>query len=558
MTILPDSLQQILAPYLNLLFQWFSDQVYQRMLQVQSQHWVVQIHHHLDFQRLEAACQDFHHRIGPGAKPTHRVTHLVRALLLKYLFNLSYRQLEAALQTNLLLRWFAGYSLFETVLDHSTLERFEVWVSAHQHRIVFDEVLRQIDESFPDERQAVQIGDTFAMRADAAEEGLLRRLRHSGECLLRELRRESLEQYQQVISGLDLGPLLGHPQETNPFYLEAEEQRLRLERTVLALLHLQQRVRESGSLERLLRVSRRLQQIDKILQDELDCQTGAIGQVERVEQLPKAQRGSYRIISATDPEASYRLHGKHKTLGYNIQVAASAQRGLIREIQAGTGAQPDQAGVASLVAAQLEQGYECPAKLIYDQAGGAGKTRAEVERISQRKTQLVAKTHTSTTGERFGPADFKLAADGQAMTCPNGITTTVRDRSPNREGDRFCWSAKQCQGCPLWSRCRQVQANATGYRRVFVSDYHEAVSAAQQYNQTPAFRSEMKLRPRIERIIAVLTRYDGARRAHSRGLHQADFQAKMCATARNLRIWIQQLQAKSRATPAVPGLEQVG
>lgn len=43
----------------------------------------------------------------------------------------------------------------------------------------------------------------------------------------------------------------------------------------------------------------------------------------------------------------------------------------------------------------------------------------------------------------------------------------------------------------------------------------------------------MKLRPHVERIIAAVTRYNGARRAEAFGLDNADFQLKMCAMAYN-------------------------
>jgi IS5 family transposase len=539
MTILPQTLLQILAPYLDLLFVWFSDQVYERMLRSQRKHLLVQIHESLDLQTMEAACEDYHHQIGPGAKPTHRVSILLRALLIKYLYNLSYRQVEAAIQTNLLMRWFIGYRLFDPVLDHSTLERFEVWLRRHQPRLLFDAVLTQIDQDFPTELRAAQIGDTFGMRANAAEESLIRLLRHTGTYLLRALKAESLQQYYQVVAGLDFGPLFGPPNEANFFYLSPEARRLRLESTVLALLDLSERVYASGPLEQLVQVQQRLQEVDKILKDEFNLQTGTNGQVERVELLPTEQRGSYRIGSATDPEASYRVHGDSRTLGYNIQLVASAEHGIIREIQAGTGAQPDQAGVAGLIEAQIEHNYPPPPKLIYDQAAGAGKTRAEVERVSQGQTQLVARIHTTATGERFGPQDFIFSDDGLALICKNGVPTKAHYRSANRDGDTYYWTAKKCQGCPLWSQCRSDKANPKGDRRVFVSDYREQVATARAYNLTKGYWNDIRLRPRIERIIAMLTRYDGARRAQSRGLRQADFQAKMCATARNLRTWIQ-------------------
>ena len=556
MTILPESLQQILTPYLDLLVQWLGEQVYERMLRFHQKHLLFQIHKHLDFRALEAACSGYHHQTGAGVKPTHRSSHLIRALLIRHLYVMSYREVEAALQTNLLMRWFVGYGIFDAVLDHTTLERFEVWVCANQHRSLFDVVLDQIDEDFPEECQAEQIGDTFAMRANAAEETLIQQLRHTGECLLRELKRESLGQYQQVVTGLDLGGLLGNPHETSIFYLDQEERRLRLQSTVFALLDIKERVKQSGPLDQLVRVQLRLEDVDKILGDRLDLQKNADGQVERVTRLPAKQQGSYQIGSATDREATYRKHGEDHTLGYNISLSATKQ-GVIREIQAATGAQPDQAGVASLIQEQVQQGYPCPPKLIYDQAAGAGKTRAEVERVSEGKTQLVAKIHTTAKAGRFGPQDFSLSADGLSLTCPNGMVTHTRHRSGNRDGTHYDFSATICRGCPLWSQCRNEKANPANNRRVFISDYQDQVTAAQAYNQTEAFQADMKLRPRIERIVFMLTNYDGARRARALGLQQADFQVKLCATVRNLRTWIEFLEARERRRQSIPALESV-
>ena len=557
MIILPESLQQIITPYLDLLIRWLGEQIYERMLRFHQKHLLYQIHKHLDFRALEAACSGYHHQTGAGVKPTHRSSYLIRALLIRYLYAMSYREVEAALQTNLLMRWFVGYGIFDAVLDHTTLERFEVWVCANQHRSLFDVVLGQIDQDFPEACQAEQIGDTFAMRANAAEETLIQLLRHTGECLLRELKRESLRQYQQVVTGLDLGGLLGDPNESNLFYLDQEERGLRLQSTVFALLDLTERVKQSGPLDQLVRVQLRLEDVDKILGDKLDLQKNADGQVERVTRLPAKQQGAYQIGSATDREATYRKHGEDYTLGYNISLSAT-QQGVIREIQAATGAQPDQAGVASLIQEQVQQGYPCPPKLIYDQAAGAGKTRAEVERVSEGKTQLVAKIHTTAEVGRFGPQDFSLSSDGLSLTCPNGVVTCSRDRSGNRDGTHYNFSATKCRGCPFWTHCRNEKAKPNRVRRVFISDYQEQVNAARTYNQTEAFRADMKLRPRIERIIFMLTNYDGARRARTHGLQQADFQAKLCATARNLRTWVELLEARERRTQLIPRLESVG
>lgn len=538
MAILPDFLLPIIASYEAELYQWFSDKVFDQMLRDEPKHWLVQIRQRLDIQALKAACSAYRHSGGPGSPVNHAIERLIWALILKYLYDYSYRQLEAELKQNIQMRWFCGYGLNEPILDHTTLWRFDHWVQQTQPRLFFDTVLQQIDTDFPEENPGVQVGDTFAMQANAGLEPLIPLLRHTSLRLLQELKDENWRRYQRVSEALDLERLLGQPKEKHVCYLDKEARRQRLETTVLAVLDLQARVLQSGSLADLPRTRLLLAVLTKILQDEVLLQVDAMGQVIRVEPLPEKKRGSYRILSATDLDASARKHGDQETFGYNISVA-STPGGVIREIQAATGAQPDQAGIAALIAAQITHGYQPPDKLIYDQAGGAGKTRAEVERVSQGRTQLVAKIHSTASPDRFGPQDFEFTPDGLGLTCPNQITTRTRDRSGNRDGFLYYWTAKQCQGCPLWNHCRDPKAKPTGRRRVFITDYLEQVRTAQAYNLTDAFRADMKLRPLIERIIAMLTCYDGARRARGRSLEQADYQAKQCAMARNLRTWIQ-------------------
>lgn len=214
-----------------------------------------------------------------------------------------------------------------------------------------------------------------------------------------------------------------------------------------------------------------------------------------------------RLGSATDPEATYRQHGNKEDdikFGYNIQVAASTD-GFIREVQAHTGAVSDQNGIAPLVAAQLEHQGSCPPKLIYDMAGGNGKTRAEVVQASNGQTQLVAQELPyDKRSERFGPYNFTLSEDGKVLICPNGKTSDIAYRSGSGDGRDFrfpaclCWlnaeppnrmkDADLSLRCPLWEKCRDNRQGPGTMRQVFISDYRDQVQAAKEYNQTDLFK----------------------------------------------------------------------
>jgi len=549
MSTIPEAVLAIVNAHLKALLLWFSDYVYTELLKRAQDNVLVKLRTHLDFTALEKACASYHHHTGPGAPPTHAVPQLVRALLVKYLFGWSLRQLEFQIRFNLIVKWFVGYSIFAAGPDHTTLERFEVWVDEHQHRTFFDHILRQIDAHFPEERDQPQIGDTFAMQANAAPESLVRLIRHTCQRMLGDLASTDPVRHANVVAQLDMNALFGTSDERSEYRLDQAGRQARLQITVWAALQCAQFVQ--AQLVSLPTDARQattiwLDHLDKILTDEVSIEHNAATQVPHVTELPKDQKGSYRISSATDSDATYRVHGEDKVdFGYNVSVAATTR--FIREIRADTGAQPDNVAVPELLNAQIKHHDLTPPKLIYDAAAGAGKTRSQVAQVTDGQTQLVSPLIPySERTDRFTPDDFTLSEacpefdrrDGTTLTCPNGQISSTAYRSGSGDGRNFRFFAHQCAGCPLWEQCRDPEANPEGMRQVFVSDYRPLLDAARAYNQTDDFKADMKLRPIIEQIIAGLTRYNGARRARRRGNDKADFQAKMNAMAFNIKRWM--------------------
>jgi hypothetical protein len=547
-TIIPDFVLSIVAAYLPHLVQWFSEQVYAELVKRDPAHLLVKLHAHLDCRPLEVACAGFHHSAGPGASPTHSVACLVRALLVGYLFNWSLRELEWHIRFNLIVKWFVGYPVFAAGPDHTTLERFTVWVCAHQHRAFFDEVLRQIDADFPEDRQQPQIGDTYALQANAAKESLVQLIRHTCQQVLIALTSADAERAAPVRAQLDLAALFGSPHEQTAYHLTPVERAARLQTTVVAALACARAVQAALEtptplpFEARAPVTRWLECLHKIIQDDVALTTDSTGEVVQATERPDNTKGAYRLGSATDTGATYRVHGPDKCdLGYNVNVAATPH--FIREIRADTGAQPDPVGLPALLPPQKENHGCVPPKLIYDAAAGTGKTHARVAQASEGHTQLVAPLiEYDKRTDRFTPDNFQLSEDGAMLTCPNGQTSSVAYRSGSGEGRDFRFFASQCAGCPLWEQCRTQPVGSQAMRQVFISDYRREWEAALAYSHTPDFKTDLRLRSQIERIIAALVRYNGARRARRRGLDNADFQAKMNATAFNLKCWMHLLR----------------
>jgi len=393
------------------------------------------------------------------------------------------RELEWQIRFNLVVKWWVGYPVFAAGPDHTTLERFELWVCFHQHRTMFDQVLCQIDHDFPRERQQAQIGDSYALRAHAAKESLVRLLRHACQRLLAALAEVDPAREAQVRAQLDLSALWGAKDELGEYHLKPEERAARLQTTVLAAQTCARQVRTS--LEQPVPLAPKvcasvrqwLAYLDKLIADEVHLSADDTGQVTQVTERAADDKGSYRLGSATDPDATYRVHGDDKKdFGYNVNLAVTDN--FVREIQADTGAQPDPVAIPDLLQAQREHHDLVPDKLIYDAAAGSGKTRAQVAQATDGQTQLVSPRLAEPIvpyekrTDRFTPDRFQLSDEGALLTCPNGQATAIAYRSGSGDGRVFRFLGQPCRDCPLWTQCRSQKPGSQAMRQVFTPALH--------------------------------------------------------------------------------------
>lgn len=540
--IIPEILRpvaHILTQYLHPLLSWASGYILQQLVDKNRNHRLVRLEALLDFSELERACADYHLKdAGPGRPVSHTVSRLLRSLFLRYWSDLSLRQTEERLRFDMLARCFAGYDLHEAIPDHTTLHHFERYLDEHHHALFFDTVLAQIDAALTDGHQQVQIADTFALRACAAMETLIQRLRHSSYQLLQAWQTHDPDGFASCQPSLDSAALFGLKTEKREFFLAREEWSERLRCTVQAIEHALAQMpivaRQSPQM------TQRVAQLEKIIADELDIHRAENGRILSLTYRSGEKRGSFRICSATDPEATIRNHGPaKKDFGYNVSVAATPD--FIRAIQADTGSTSDVTPIPDLLTTQAQRGDALPEKLIYDQVAGHGKTAHEVATASQGRTQLVAYPMPPKKAKTFSPEAFTLSDDGLCLTCPNGRTSRRRYRSGSGDGWTFRFLPDQCLACPLLKACRGSKQPPTTHRAVFISDYRPDYDRLTAYSQTEAFKQDMKLRPQIERVIAGLVLHNGARYARFRGTTKVDFQMKMCATVYNVKHWLVRL-----------------
>jgi hypothetical protein len=529
----PPLVQWLVLQFLCPILAWVETRLLRTTLARCAQHPLVQLAQTYDPAPVVAACAAYYHAPGtPGDTPTYTVDLLVRAEIVRaWTHSCSDRDLAWHLTTNLVVRWFCGLGLLAPTPDHSTLCRFHAWLSDNQPAALFSDVLAFLDRVDPEDPSTTpQIVDTFAMVSPAAwsprPANLLLDLCAQ---LIRAWEQHAPAARQAALPPLDRGPIL-HPRRPQD---AVDRQTL-----VVQAVSLTQRLLDAlrPHLPALpvaaqARITPLLTALAKVLADEITCDASGYP-------TERADKGAYRIISATDLDATFRQHGEDLCLGQNVGVAATATR--IRAVLAMTGATPDSAAPEALLRQQQDARLPLPPVLIMDRAGGWGKTRARVDVVSAGQTTMVALIPPGggTPSDRFGPDDFVVDAERTSCTCPNGVTTTKRYAHGSGEGVSFRFLASQCRGCPLWDACRGPDSQPKGNRTVFVSDYGPYLAAAARLNATPEGQVLLGQRWQIEPTVAWLVRYQGCRRARRVGQAAAQCQLYQACAVRNLLLWL--------------------
>lgn len=529
----PPLVQYLIGCFLAPILVWVETALLRRVLHRCADHPLVQIAQWYDPAPVVAVCAGYYHIDGTkGAPPTYPCDVLVRAEIVRaWADSCSDRDLEWHLTTNLLVRWFVGLPLLAAAPDHSTLARFHVWLADQQPDALFADVRAFLDQIDPEDAATTpQIVDTFGMQTPAAWSPRVANLLLA-LCadLIAAWQQHAPLPLQRALPPLDLGPIVAPRRPRDA----VERQALLLQAVSLAQRLVTDLTPPLAGVPQPSRdvIARLTSAIAKVIADELVLDASG-------HPTERTVKGTYRIISATDLDATFRKHDDDLTLGYNVAIATTATR--IRAVVVVTGATPDSETPVLLARQQVAANQPLPPSFIMDRAGGWGACRAHVDAVSDGYTQMVA--HIPLGGgldpDRFGPADFRVTSDQTACTCPQGVTTTKVYTHGAGDGISFRFLASQCRGCPLWERCRSPDSNPKGHRTVFVSEHHAYLRQAAAFNQTPEGQALLRQRWRVEPTVAWLVRYQGCRRSRRVGQVAAQCQLYQACAVRNLLLWL--------------------
>ena len=258
-----------------------------------------------------------------------------------------------------------------------------------------------------------------------------------------------------------------------------------------------------------------------------------------------------RVPSVADPEMRHgRKSASGKFTGHKGAIAVDTESGVITAADVLAGNAPDNTDALALVQ-ETSRNTGCEvAKVIGDCAYGDGATRRE---FKARGCELVAKVPRGGRPGYYAKGDFKIDLEHGTVTCPAGQVTSKWKRVQTEvRGERvavkrFEFGAEQCRACPHYRQC--VSGKRGKGRSVTLHPEEELMQEARAYQETVAFREDIKLRQIVEHRLARLVQL-GIRKARYFGRAKTKWQLLLAAAVANLVL----VAAWETATGTSPGV----
>lgn len=264
----------------------------------------------------------------------------------------------------------------------------------------------------------------------------------------------------------------------------------------------------------------------------------------------KGELDSDRVQNPHDPEATYAVKGqgeqKKEHIGYKVQVAETVcqealapgepTRNFLVGIVTHPAYQSDELGREKMQQEQALMGLDKPPVEYLDGAYISGK---ELVQARAEGRELIGPVQPAPQKDgRFSAEEFNVEVEQRRATCPAGKVSTqcsrLEEQSTGKVNYRFEWST-HCHECPMAGQCLGKEQR---HRTLLVGQYHTAVQARRQEQQTEAFQKQAKNRNAIEGTQSELVRGHGLRRARSRGLSKVRLQNYFIGAACNVKRWI--------------------
>jgi len=290
-----------------------------------------------------------------------------------------------------------------------------------------------------------------------------------------------------------------------------------------------------------------LEIMEKIFEENIIIRKKEVGSKVFIE-VEEIEKPKQTIFNPRDPEVKLGIKGKTSWVGSKCHIVETSERegtNIITDMIWQPANQNDNKILDKLEENNERIGIEVD-KLFCDSNYVSGDKLAEYEANGKKLMGFLA-GESSAKPEGFKVTDFRVDMDKRIATCPAGRETS--DFVEQSDGDidvRF--DKQECQSCPYFDKC--VGTCKDKKRRLHITKYHKYIQGRRDEQKTHEFRSQMKVRARIEGTISEAVRFHGLRFKKYKGAVGDALQFYMTGAAINLKRILRALGERARECSA--------
>lgn len=241
-----------------------------------------------------------------------------------------------------------------------------------------------------------------------------------------------------------------------------------------------------------------------------------------------------RTVSIVDAEARRGKHGDWYD-GYSLDVMMDADSELITYMNLMEAGGDEAQSAVEMVRGEQETHGNQIDELSIDGAGFNGKMLRELEDPDGLNLTVFVPPKDKPETKVFPSSEFKLSADGQSVACPAGKTSSYRQRDARKNGNIFRFTRSQCDGCPLVAQCMPKPGTGLFGRSLTKNDYEAEYDRARERATTVAYQEVRRRHPAIERKLNELMNHHDGRHARYWGRTKVAAQQFMTGFTVNLK-----------------------
>jgi len=253
-----------------------------------------------------------------------------------------------------------------------------------------------------------------------------------------------------------------------------------------------------------------------------------------------------KALSPTDPAAAWTTRGRHKVMfGYSLNYLIDTEAAVIVDVEATPTRISEEVDATETMIERTQDRFALkPKHLVGDVAYGTG---AMLGWLVERNIDphIPVWDRSRRADETFPRSAFAYERERDLYICPGGKTMKTTGRVHGGTTLLYRASKRDCDVCPLKSRC----CPTTPSRKIPRDVNEDARDHARALMESEAFQQSGRRRKKIETLFGDVKRNLGLSRLRLRGLAGARDEFLLTAIVQNLR----RLVAHAAMPPPQPG-----